>query len=325
MSEQSKTSPPGYEDRAYPLADLTRALPPISAYQAFVAAAELGSISKAADHLCRTQGAVSRQVQQLETHYRCALFVRHASGLTLTAEGNALLEVAVNLLMQLVRHEDTLAQSASVLTLRLPSTLAIRWVLPRLSVINLALPRTELRIYTSADDTPDFTTADVDAMVVRGAGHWAGMEAIPLFQERLTPMCTSELAASLKSVTDLERVQLLHPGPSHGEWQCWLEHVGATKIDTASGLVFDTLELTLTAAAQGHGVAIGDPRMAKERLDARALVMPFSEIAQNGLSYYLVFPTQRAAQTKIRVLADVLTRLAQEDSSTPTRLSSRIR
>jgi LysR family transcriptional regulator, glycine cleavage system transcriptional activator len=317
MAKQSKNSQPGYADRAYPLADLTRALPPLSAYQAFVAAAELGSISKAADHLCRTQGAVSRQVQQLEAHYRCALFVRHVSGLTLTSEGNALLTVAVNLLTQLVRHADVLAQTASVLTLRLPSTFAIRWLLPRLSVINLALPRTELRIYTSADDAPDFTTPDVDAVVVRGAGHWAGMDAIPLFQERLTPMCTSEVAASLNSAADLVRVKLLHPGQERGEWRCWLDRVGETHVETEGGLVFDTLELTLTAAAQGHGVAIGDPRMAKERLEAGALVMPFSEIAQNGLGYFLVFPSQRAAQIKIRTLAEVLTRLAQEDPSLP--------
>ncbi len=319
MIKQPNNSQPGYADRAYPLADLTRALPPLSAYQAFVAAAELGSISKAADHLCRTQGAVSRQVQQLEAHYRCALFVRQASGLTLTAEGHALLKVAVGLLTQLVRHADVLTQSVSVLTLRLPSTFAIRWLLPRLSVINLALPKTELRIYTSADDAPDFTTPDVDAVVVRGAGHWAGMDAIPLFQERLTPMCTRELAVSLRSLADLARVTLLHPGHSRAEWRCWLDHVGAPHIDPESGLVFDTLELTLTAAAQGHGVAIGDPRMAKERLETEALVMPFNEIAQNGLGYFLVFPSPRAAQTKIRTLADVLTRLAQEDPPIPAR------
>jgi LysR family glycine cleavage system transcriptional activator len=210
-------------------------------------------------------------------------------------------------------------RSTTNLTLRLPSTLAIRWLLPRLQVINLALPRTELRIYTSADDTPDFTAPDVDAMVVRGSGHWAGMDAIPLFQECLTPMCTSELAASLKSVADLARIKLLHPGHGHGEWRCWLDRVGATQTDISGGLVFDTLELTLTAAAQGHGVAIGDPRMAKDRLEAGALVMPFSEVVQNGLGYFLVFPSQRSAQKKIRALADILIRLAQEDQPIPAR------
>ncbi|WP_425313326.1 LysR family transcriptional regulator, partial [Morganella morganii] len=64
--------------------------------------------------MCRTQGAVSRQIQQLEAHYRCALFVRHASGLTLTAEGSELLSVAVSVLTQLVQHADIHAKTASI-------------------------------------------------------------------------------------------------------------------------------------------------------------------------------------------------------------------
>jgi len=314
MTEQTKNPQPGYAARAYPLADLTRALPPLTAFQAFVAAAELGSFNRAAEHLCRTQGAVSRQVQQLEAHYRCALFVRRPSGLTLTTEGGALLTVAVDVLTQLARHAHAHAHAhgMSTLTVRLPSTFAIRWLLPRLSALNHALPRTELRIHTSADDMPDFADADFDAIVVRGTGSWAGMAAIPLFDECLTPMCTRETGASLKSIADLAHVTLLHPARNRDEWRCWLDAVGATRIDPGTGLVFDTLELTLTAAAQGHGVAIGDPRMAADRLEAGTLVAPFPDVVRNGLGYYLVYPVQRAAQPAIQALAEVLTRLARE-------------
>ncbi|HDR8856365.1 TPA: LysR family transcriptional regulator [Burkholderia territorii] len=313
MTEQTNNPQPGYAARAYPLADLTRPLPPLTAFQAFVAAAELGSFNRAAEHLCRTQGAVSRQVQRLEAHYRCALFVRHPAGLTLTAEGGALLTVAIDVLAQLAQHAHAHAHSASALTLRLPSTFAIRWLLPRLPAVNHALSRTELRIHTSADDTPDFTDADVDAIVVRGTGSWAGMMAVPLFDECLTPMCTREAAASLKSIADLAHATLLHPARNRDEWRCWLDAVGATRIDPRTGLVFDTLELTLTAAAHGHGVAIGDPRMAADRLATGALVTPFPEVVRNGLGYYLVYPAQRAAQPAIQALAEVLTRLARED------------
>ena len=111
----------------------------------------------------------------------------------------------------------------------------------------------------------------------------------------------------------LAHVTLLHPGHGHEKWRCWLESVEARHIDADRGPVFDTLELTLTAAAEGHGVAIGDPRMARDRLRAETLVTPFIEVAQNGLSYFVVYPSQRAAQSKIRALADVLFRLAQED------------
>lgn len=311
MSEQSKNPQAGYATGTYPLGDLTRPLPSLAGFQAFVAAASLGSVSKAADHLCRTQGAVSRQIQQLEAHYQCALFVRHASGLALTAEGDTLLAVAVHVLTQLVQHADIQHGATSVITLRLPSTFAIRWLLPRLAEINNALGETELRISTSADDVPDFTKSDVDAIVVRGTGQWAGVEAVPLFAETLTPMCTPALAATLRSVADLADATLLHPGPGHAEWCCWVDGVGAAQINARQGLVFDTLELTLTAAAEGHGVAIGDPRMAQERLNAGSLVTPFREVVRNGASYFLVYPSQRAAQPKIRALADLLVRLAQ--------------
>jgi len=109
------------------------------------------------------------------------------------------------------------AGTASIVTLRLPSTFAIRWLLPRLADINHALPGTELRISTSSDDTPDFAVPDVDAIVVRGTGQWMGMDAVPLFPEQLTPMCASEMAASLGSAADLAHVTLLHPGHGHEE------------------------------------------------------------------------------------------------------------
>ena len=263
------------------------------------------------------EGAVSRQIQQLETHYRCALFVRHASGLTLTTEGHALLTVALDVLTRLAQHADLHTGSVQVLTLRLPSTFAIRWLLPRLPDISRALSGIELRISTSADDTPEFATPDIDAIIVRGTGQWVGLDAVPLFAETLTPMCTAELASSLKSITDLARMTLLHPGPRHDEWRCWLDRVGATQVDAAGGLVFDTLELTLTAAAHGHGVAIGDPRMAIERLETGALVRPFDQVAPNGMGYFLVYPPQRAPQPKIRALADVLVKMVREDRSIP--------
>ena len=313
MTTPSNSSQAGYAADAYTLADLTRPLPSLTAYQAFVTAAQLGSVSKAADHLCRTQGAVSRQIQQLEAHYRCALFVRHASGLTLTAQGQALLPVVVDALSRLMQQADALAGTQSTLTLRLPSTFAVRWLLPRLPEIHGALSGTALRISTSADDTPEFGAPDIDAMVVRGVGQWPGLESVPLFSETLTPMCTASLATSLQSVSDLAHATLLHPGAGHHEWRCWLDSVGPAPVDATAGLVFDTLELTLTAAAQGHGVAIGDPRMAMSRLQDGTLVAPFRHWAHSGLGYFLVYPPQRAGQPKIRALADVLVKLAQAE------------
>jgi LysR family transcriptional regulator, glycine cleavage system transcriptional activator len=312
MDEQSNNLHPGHASGAYPLSQLTKALPSLAGLQAFIAATHYRSISKAANHLCRTQGAVSRQIQQLEIHYRCALFTRSASGLTLTRQGEALRDVSFQVLSLLVRHEHESHTPAPVLSLRVPSTFGVRWLLPRLHAIDAALSGTEVRIVTSSDDTPDFSDPDIDAIVVRGSGAWPGLDAILLFKEILTPMCTPSLAASLHSPGDLASARLLHPGPNCAEWGCWLQAAGIDGIDLGRGLVFDTLDLTLTAATQGHGVAIGDPRMAADRLAGNELVIPFVQEVENGASYYLVFPPQRAQKPIIRTLADALLELVRE-------------
>ena len=313
MNQQSKNSQARYESGAYPLAELTRTLPTLAGLQAFVAVASLGSLSKAAVHLCRTQGAVSRQIQQIEAHYGCALFVRHTAGLTLTREGERLLEVALRVLTELSDYARTRNDEISIVTLRLPSTFAVRWLLPRMAQLERAMPGVELRIATSSDDHPDFARHDIDAMVVRGMGQWSGMEAIELFPESLTPMCAPAIAASIRSTGDLKDAVLLHAGPSHAEWRCWLDTLGGTGIDVTRGLVFDTLELALAAAVDGHGVAIGDPRLARERLRDGSLVAPFDEVARNGASYFLVYPSPSGEQRKMRTLAAALIELARSD------------
>jgi len=313
MTQATRDGMTGPAIPSYPLSKLTRPLPSLAELQAFITAASLGSSSKAATHLCRTQGAISRQLQQLEEYYQCALFTRHSSGLTLTQEGEALLPVAIDVLTTLARHASQQHETASFITLRLPPTFAIRWLMPRLQQIKSALGTTELRIVTCAVDAPDFTGKDTDAHVVRGTGPWPGLQAIPLFTENFTPMCSPGLAASIKTIADLSQVNLLHPGENHAEWRCWLSRVGASQFDASLWLTFDTLELTYIAAEQGYGVAIGDPRFAQDRLKSGALLMPFREIVPNGASYFLLFPQARVTQPKIQALAEILVQLAQED------------
>ena len=57
-----------------------RSLPPLNALRAFEAAARHGSFTKAANELCVTPGAVSRQVQVLEEHLGTPLFHAHEPG-----------------------------------------------------------------------------------------------------------------------------------------------------------------------------------------------------------------------------------------------------
>ncbi len=69
----------------------------------FVAVAELGSYTRAANRLAVVQSALSRQVRALEIELRQALFLRTGRGVTLTEPGQRLLEHGRGILQQVER------------------------------------------------------------------------------------------------------------------------------------------------------------------------------------------------------------------------------
>lgn len=75
--------------------------------QYFVAAAETGSITVAAQRLHASQSAMSSAIQRLERELGCDLFIRHhARGITLTPSGRHLADKARVLLRQAAEFEE---------------------------------------------------------------------------------------------------------------------------------------------------------------------------------------------------------------------------
>lgn len=275
------------------------ALPPLYALQAFAAAARLGSFTRAADELHLTQSAISRQIGLLEGHFGCPLFVRRARGLALTAEGEQLLPAVRSAFGTLAQASDALLQARGVLTLQVPPTFAARWLLPRLPRLHAALPALELRLATHWADAPDFGRADVDAIIAHGAGGWPRLTEVPLMHEMLTPICAPTFRARLRSLGDLAQVTLLHPNPLRREWTLWLKASGVHGANPARGQVFDTVDMALSAALRGQGVAIADPALLRESLDDGVFVIPFKRRVASGMRYFLTYPAERAGAHKL--------------------------
>lgn len=280
-----------------------RRLPPLHAATVFAVAAASRSFSRAAEQLFVTQGAVSRQIQQLEAFLGCPLFVRSKQGLKLTPEGEALLPVVHVTLGRLADACDELRTVGHVMVLRMPPTFAARWFLPRLPELRALMPDVDVRITTHDAWEPAFDRSDVDAAVVRGIGQWPGVDAILLMQEVQAPVCSPALAAQLGTPADLLKLPLLHTDPLDA-WERWLQVNGVPTRHARRGQTFDTLELALAAATRGQGVAISDLILAEESLRDGVLVRPFQGTIEQGVGYYLVYPPARASQPKIRSLRE---------------------
>ncbi|CAN0625765.1 LysR family transcriptional regulator, glycine cleavage system transcriptional activator [Burkholderia multivorans] len=286
-----------------------RRLPPLHALQIFATVARHRSFTRAAEHLCITQGAVSRQIQTLEAHYGFPLFKRHAKGLTLTAEGEQLLPVVNESFARIEDISLKLTRQRTDLALKVP-TCVMRWMLPRIMRFQGEHPDLHVQITTAWQHDIDFSTEPFDAAIVYGASPGTGVCALPLFGERLTPVCAPELrqAAPLAALDDLARHTLLHPTRDHRDWRAWLDHAGARAVDPERGPSFDTLDLATNAAMQGFGVAIGDVTLVEDDVRARRLEMPFDIVLETGACYFFVYPESMGAQRKIQAFSDWIAR-----------------
>ena len=79
----------------------------------FVAVADAGSIARAAERSHTVASAVSKRISDLEEVFGCALIVRAAKGVELTAAGHALLVRARVLLHQAAQLDDEMRRHAS--------------------------------------------------------------------------------------------------------------------------------------------------------------------------------------------------------------------
>lgn len=80
-----------------------------SRYRAFVRAAELQSLTKAADELHYTQSNISQAIQSLEKEYGFQLLIRNKGGVYLTENGKLLIDT----MRSILNLEDKLSQTVS--------------------------------------------------------------------------------------------------------------------------------------------------------------------------------------------------------------------
>jgi LysR family glycine cleavage system transcriptional activator len=288
-------------------------LPPLPALHTFMITAQCCNFTRAADLLHITQGAVSRQIAGLESHLGYPLFQRQARGLSLTAQGRELyprIQQVFNLIDEAVEH---VGAKREALQLKAP-TCMMRWLLPRLLQWQKERPDVPVELTTTVQHAVDFRREEFDAAVVYGTEPSSGAFH-HLFDEQLTPVCSAQLlngAAPLKTHADLEQHMLLHPTRDERDWEAWLKAAGARVSNIGKGQHFDTLDLAMSVASQGTGVAIGDWSLIGEDLSAGRLVMPFELKVRTGQAYYLVYPQRPEPSSQLRELMDWLVEQAQE-------------
>lgn len=274
---------------------MARRLPPLNALIAFEAAARYGRMTEAANELCVTPGAVSRQVKNLEQSLGFALFEGTKNRPVLTAAGQELapkLSLAFDHLHNAV--QAVTSQNSSILHVACYNTLAAKWLLPRLPQLAARHSTVDVQLNAMTHvDAKLLQTHDAVLMAQSVADTVdSSVRRTILFTEALGPVMSADLCQRIRiqKPRDVFKLPLLHTRTRAEAWSTWLQAHGLTLPATTQKKAIQPFQhyyFSLEAALRGQGICVAPSHLVMDDLAAGRLVAPLGFVP-SGLQYVLL-------------------------------------
>jgi LysR family glycine cleavage system transcriptional activator len=280
-------------------------LPPLTAVEAFVQTARLGSVKAAAESLALSSPALSRRVQALERFVGRPLFERRHQAVLLNPDGAQLLAEIGPALEELGHAMERASGQSELMRLRLAvlPLFASHRLMPRLGELRALQPD----LHVELDTRPHALTRldeGLDAAITLAKEVDDSLYSVKLGSNRVVALGASGMQ-KLRDPAQLKDATILLHRDLPEALDFWLEAVGLPDLQPAAIDHFDSGPLILEAAAEGLGVAF----MFEEHLEHAhnpRLVRLFDVAAPSPYAYW--FACRRAALGKrpVRIFHDWL-------------------
>jgi len=293
-------------------------IPSMQALRAFEAAARTGSLTKAAETLNVTHGAISHQIKALEDIVGVPIVERAGRGIRVTDDGARL---AARLRAALADIADAVREAGErnnprQLRVSVTPSFAARWLLPRLAKF-LARHRDIDLDVRSSNALVDFRRDDTDIAIRYGFGGWPDVHAEHILSDKYFPVCSPRLSPRLPRVpADLARHTLLRSDDEW--WKPWFDAVGLDWPEPTRGPIFNDSALMLQAAVERQGVALARASLLGNDLKNGLLVRLFDIDVPAPRRYYLVYPPRIAGSPKLALFRAWLEDEMRADGATRT-------
>jgi LysR family glycine cleavage system transcriptional activator len=286
-----------------------RRLPPLTAIEAFVQVARLGSLKSAAEALALSSPALTRRIQALERFVGHTLFERRHQAVHLNPDGERLLAEIGPAVDALAVAMERAGGNAEMMRLRLavPSLFASQRLMPNLPTLRAQYPDLHIDIDTGANriarldeglDVAIAITTEVDPA---------------LYSRRIDSNCaiaigSRELQAgqhALHDPADLARATIFLHRDMPDTFDYWRDAAGLPDLQPAAIDHFDSGQLILDAAAQGLGIAFMLESHLKGSHDDR-LIQLFDVKVESPYSYWFACRRSALKRRPVKIFHDWL-------------------
>ena len=285
----------------------------IAAFRTFVRISETGSFSAVAREVGATQPAISRQIAQLEEHLGARLIQRTTRSLSLTADGQDLLEHARHVLAAVEETEVAVGRRKlsldGLVRLGCPSAFGRLTVAPRLGRLLERHPGLEVELCLS-DDLIDMVQSRLDlairvgevtdaALVARRIGSAVGdtVAAASYLERQGEPAHPRDLAA--------HECLIFTRAPEPMRWS-FVGDGGTTEVLVQGRLRTDGIEALAAAMVSGLGIARVPLWLVRDELaDGRVRrILPAWRGTPRPI--FAAYPSRRFLAARTRAVIDFL-------------------
>jgi LysR family glycine cleavage system transcriptional activator len=291
---------------------MQKPMPQLNALRAFEAAARHLSLTKAAQELHVTAGALSHQIRGLEELLGLKLFERGVRSIALTRAGLRLYPGLRSGFSQIREAVEALARAGNerALVISTPPGFTSKFLAPRLYRFSAAHPEIDARVSSSVVNA-NFVTDGVDVAIRNmPVDHEDDPELAvePLVDMAYVPVCSPKLIEThgpIRSGEALKSLPLIHDEslgnrPGLLGWADWFATAGATGVDLSRGLRFTSTDHALDATIEGAGVLLTHDILAYDELRTGRLIIPFPLSLSSKRVYSVVYPKRRGELPNVR-------------------------
>jgi DNA-binding transcriptional LysR family regulator len=283
---------------------------------AFIAVANEGSFSRAADRLGLGRSAVSRSVQKLESQLGARLFLRTTRSTTITREGELFYEncrPGVERILQAMEEMRDLREGPpqGQLKISAPHGFGRKVVAPLLAEFRAHFPAVALELQLE-ERVVDLATDRVDVAFRDGR-----LEDSQVIAKQLIPLRMHVCASPdyvrrhglPESADDLAAHACINQRLANGRLQSWDFKIDghAHSITPSADIVVNDPSLAMRAVRDGQGLAQLAAYQVCDALRAGALMACLAHIAPDDRGHYLCYLSRQQLPKRIRVFIDFMT------------------
>lgn len=266
---------------------------PLKSLYSFVAVAETGSMSEAADVLNVSHSAVSQSIKSLESYLGMDLFQRVNRTVVLNAQGRQYYKQVSPALEQIANATQALLdrRNSHRLTLNMVHSLAMHWWIPRVERFNQFSDKLDIRISNLVGNF-SLEQEGIDVALILGSSHeWSSYHREKLGNDELVMVANPDIIPPNATAEEL-----LQQFPAIiainerrvNDWKIWCEAKGLPMPKFGHNLSFIASIQALQAAIRQLGIFITHKIFIRDYVEQGVLIQIGDSVPNPNQDFYFV-------------------------------------